>query len=180
MNSRRKKILTLGSIAALLVCAILLFGQATFYNTDQVMNKVLITATNALRVDNSGSTQPTRENPSTNIVVAKSAANTAVTATLPAAGAGLYHYVTGIEVIRSCSAAITGSATLDITTTNLPGSLTWTVGNACAVGSTNADVRLAYPAPVKSSSANTASTVVCPAIGAAGICAIVVYYYTGT
>ncbi len=113
-------------------------------------------------------------------VTAVSAANVAVTATLPAAGANLFHYITAIRIVRTCTTAITGSAALTVTTTNLPGSLAWTMGNACAVGSTNNDVVEVFEQPLKSSAANTASTIVCPAIGATGLCRVNVYYYTGT
>ena len=110
-------------------------------------------------------------------VTGLSAANTAVTATLPAV-VGQFHYITSVFVHRTCTAAITGSANLNITTTNLPGAIAWSMGNACAVGSTTTAVQSSYPVPIKSSAANTASTVVCPAVGAAGLCRITVTYYT--
>ncbi|MGH8865356.1 MAG: hypothetical protein ACREVZ_12045 [Burkholderiales bacterium] len=115
---------------------------------------------------------------STLAVTALSAANTAVTATLPAAGAGLFHYINSITVTRTCTAAIVGNAALAVTTTNLPGAIAWTTGNACAVGSTNRDIAEVYESPLKSSAANTATTIVCPAIGAAGLCRITTTYYT--
>jgi hypothetical protein len=109
-------------------------------------------------------------------VTALSAANTAVTATLPSV-AGQFHYLTSIHVTRTCTAALTGSAALAITSTNLPGSITWTAGNACAVGSTNNDLVLDLTSPLKSSAAGTATTIVCPAAGAAVLCRITVLYY---
>lgn len=110
-------------------------------------------------------------------VTALSAANTAVTATLPAV-VGQFHYIVSLQVTRTCTTAITGSAVLAITTTNLPGTPAWTAGNACLIGSTNKDVDISFSLPIKSSAVNTASTVVCPAIGAAGLCRITVTYYT--
>jgi hypothetical protein len=124
-------------------------------------------------------------NPSTNTVslpsstlavTALSAANSAVTATIPAV-AGQFHYITSIHVTRTCTAALTGSAALAITTTNLPGSLTYTSGNACAVGSTNNDLALDMDFPLKSSAVNTNTTIVCPAAGAAVLCRISVLYF---
>lgn len=115
---------------------------------------------------------------STLAVTALSGANAIVTATLPAV-AGQFHYITSIQVQRTCTTAIVGTAALAITTTNLPGSLAWTAGNACAVGSTNNDVVLTPTTPLKSSTVNTATTIVCPAIGAAGLCRVTVLYYTG-
>lgn len=109
-------------------------------------------------------------------VTAISAANAAVTATLPAVAAQ-FHYITSIHVTRTCTAALAGSAALAITTTNLPGSLAYTSGNACAVGSTNNDVVLDLTAALKSSVVNTATTIVCPAAGAAVVCRISVLYF---
>ena len=62
--------------------------------------------------------------PSTLAVTALSSAATAVTATLPSVS-GQFHYLTAIQIVRTCTAAVTGSALLAITTTNLPGSLAW-------------------------------------------------------
>lgn len=115
--------------------------------------------------------------PSTLAVTTLSAANTSTTATLPAV-AGQFHYITSIQVQRTCTAALTGTAALAITTTNLPGSLAWTAGNACAVGSTNNDVVLVPTSPLKSSVVNTATTIVCPAAGAAVVCRVTVLYYS--
>lgn len=122
--------------------------------------------------------QPTVHAPSNLAVTALSATNAAVTATLPAV-AGQFHYITAIIVTRSCATALTGSAILAITTTNLPGSLAFTAGNACAVGTTNNDVVWMLSAPLQSSVVNTATTVVCPAAGAAVVCRITVVYFTG-
>ena len=66
--------------------------------------------------------------PSTLAVTSLSAANTSTTATLPLV-AGQFHYITALQVTRTCTAALTGSAALAITTTNLPGSLAFTAGN---------------------------------------------------
>ncbi len=114
--------------------------------------------------------------PATLAVTALSSANTSVTATLPSV-TGQFHYITSIVVTRTCTSALVGSAALAITTTNLPGSLAWTAGNACAIGSTNVDLNLNFSSPLKSSAITTATTVVCPAAGAAVVCRIVVLYY---
>lgn len=118
---------------------------------------------------------------STNLCISSTAAaNTALTVTLPAAGAGLFHYITGIEITRNATAALLGSATLVITTTNLPGARAWSVGNAMALGGTQIDVNIARPGPIKSSVANTATTIVMPAPGAAVLWRCNVDYYVGT
>lgn len=110
-------------------------------------------------------------------ITALSGANAAVTATLPAV-ASQFHYITSLRIMRTCTAAITGTAALAVTTTNLPGTMAWTTGNACAVGSTNEVLSHDFASPVRSSVVNTNTTIVCPALGAAGICRITVHYYT--
>ena len=106
------------------------------------------------------------------------AANTACTLTIPAAGTGLFHYITSIVIQRTATAALAGSATLVITTTNLPGSMAFSVGNAMVAGGTQNDVNLSFAGnPLKSSVANTPTTVVCPAPGAAVLWRITVTYF---
>ena len=115
--------------------------------------------------------------PATLAITALSTANTSVTATLPAV-AGQFHYIVSLHVTRTCTTALAGTAALAITTTNLPGSLAYTAGNACLVGTTNNDVVLDLHHPLKSSTVNTATTVVCPAAGAAVVCRVSVIYFT--
>jgi hypothetical protein len=111
-------------------------------------------------------------------VSAVSLANTALTATLPAAGTGLFHHITRIEITRVATAALAGNAALTATTTNLPGSLAWSFGNAMTAGGQSKDVDADFTAPLKSSVANTATTIVLPAAGAAVIWRVNVFYYT--
>lgn len=117
--------------------------------------------------------------PTTLWVTATAAANTAATATLAAGGAGLFHYITSINCMRNATAALAGTATLIITTTNLTGSPAWSVGNAMAAGGTQRDVEYVFHNPLKSTTANTATTVVMPAAGAAVLNRINVGYYVG-
>jgi hypothetical protein len=112
-------------------------------------------------------------------VTATAAANTIATATLPAAGAGLFHYITSINLMRNATAALAGTATLIHTTTNLPGNPAWSVGNAMVAGGTQTDLSQAFPNPLKSSVANTNTTIVMPAAGAAVLNRINVGYYVG-
>lgn len=137
---------------------------------------LLLALASGMRADLSPSANIAPTPVSTLAVTALSSANTTVTATLPAV-AGQFHYITGISITRTCTAAITGSAVLAVTTTNLPGSLAFTSGNACAIGSTNVDIQMAFPSPLKSSAVNTATTVVAPAAGATGVYRINVFYY---
>lgn len=107
-----------------------------------------------------------------------SVANTALTITLPAGGAGIFHYITHIRIARISTAALAGSAVLTFTSTNLNGK-TWATGNAAAAGVTNNDVDQMHTVPIKSQVANTATTIVAPACGAAVLSRIEVDYYTG-
>ena len=112
-------------------------------------------------------------------VQATAAANTAATATLPAAGVGMFHYITHIDITRNATALLAGTATIIHTTTNLPGSPAWSVGNAMAAGGTALDVVYEPTTPLKSSVANTATTVVAAAAGLAVLGNVNVSYYVG-
>lgn len=90
----------------------------------------------------------------------------ATTLTIAAPGAGLNVYVMGIEIILVNTAArATAAATLiTVTSTNLNGNPSWVYGSpVTAVGSSDRTVQLAMPAPIKSTAANTAVTLVAPA-----------------
>jgi len=117
--------------------------------------------------------------PATLHVTATAAANTAATATLPAAGVGLFHYITSIQIARNATAALAGTATIIHTSTNLPGTPAWSVGNAMAAGGTQTDVVYEPTTPLKSLVANTATTVVAAAGGLAVLGRVNVSYYVG-
>lgn len=112
-------------------------------------------------------------------VTVTAAANTGATVTLPAAGAGLFHYITSIQLYRNATGAVTGNATLVITSTNLPGNPAWSVGNAMIAGGTQADLVYEPNNPLKSSVANTATTIVMPAPGLLCLYRGNVSYYVG-
>jgi len=105
--------------------------------------------------------------PATLHVTVTAAANTAATITLPAAGPGLFHYITYLNCRRNATAALAGTATLIITSTNLPGNPAWSSGNAMIAGGTAEDIDMQPSQPLKSLVANTATTIVMPAAGAA-------------
>lgn len=117
--------------------------------------------------------------PSSLAVTVTAAANTGATLTIPAGGAGLFHYIAAIEITRNATAALAGTATLVITTTNLPGTLAWSVGNAMAAGGTQIDVSRDFSCPLKSTAANTNTTIVMPVPGAAVLWRANAYYYLG-
>jgi hypothetical protein len=117
--------------------------------------------------------------PATLHVTVTAAAAAAATITLPAAGAGMFHYITYLECKRNATAALAGTATLIVTSTNLPGTPAWSNGNAMVAGGDHVDVFINGSNPLKSLVANTATTIVMPAAGAAvlnrGNCS----YYVG-
>ncbi len=98
------------------------------------------------------------------LATAVGASGAAVTLTIAAPGAGLRHYLTYLRVSRYASALLTAAGTpITITTTNIPGSLAFTVETEAAaqgVRTTVVDENFAYP--VATSAQNTATTIVCP------------------
>jgi hypothetical protein len=106
-------------------------------------------------------------------------ANATTTITLPAAGVGLFHYITSLSWHRHSTAALVGTGAFNITTTNLPGTMKWRVGNAIAVGEHKRDVELTPATPVKSLVANTNTTIVAAAAGAAVLTTGLCTYYVG-
>lgn len=110
-------------------------------------------------------------------ITATGTAGASVTATLPAAGAGVFHYIEFLEITAYSTAARTGSATpIVVTSTNLPGNSAWTFATAAAIGST--DRYLVQPThPIRCSAANTATTIVCPATSSV-IWRVNIHYWT--
>jgi hypothetical protein len=119
-----------------------------------------------------------RHRANVNAAFGTGAANTALTVTLNAAGTGLFHYITRIRIIRVATAALAGGAILTITTTNFVGARQWRVGNNMIAGGTQLDVDEDWVYPLRSSVSNTATTIVCPAAGAAVSWDVVVDYFT--
>jgi hypothetical protein len=88
----------------------------------------------------------------------------AVTLTLGAPGAGLFHFITRLIVQRHTSALLTAAATpLLVTTTNLPGSRVLSFPADAAPQGQVATEIIESSAPLKSSAANTATTIIMPA-----------------
>jgi hypothetical protein len=106
------------------------------------------------------------------------AANANAVLTLPAPGAGMFHYITSISWYRHCTAALVGTGAFSITSTNL-GALRWRIGNAIAVGENKIDVSFVPGTPLKSAVANTASTITASAAGAAVLTTGYCTYYVG-
>jgi hypothetical protein len=96
-------------------------------------------------------------------VTATAAVNTGVTLTLPAPAAGLFHIITRIEITRFfATAGLAGAAPTVVTSTNLPGTMAWSFPTAGILGS-SVQIIAEPGQPLKSSTAATATTIVCPA-----------------
>lgn len=93
------------------------------------------------------------------------AAGSQATVTINACGAGLYFYITAVESTYSAIAA--PAATLMATTsTNIPGSFGFSQPMQAAVGDNSR--MMSFPVPLKTTTANTATTLV----GNAGVASI--------
>lgn len=111
-------------------------------------------------------------------VTVQGAANAITTLTIAASGAGLFHKITYIHIARTATAALAGGANLQVTTTNIVGlANAWRTGNLMVAGGTEILVDQTFPSPIRSQTANTPTTIVCPAAGAAVHWTIVVGYY---
>ncbi len=154
------------SIAADNVGGVLYQRMKNVWGADGVANDV--SATNPM---------PTTGTPATLHVTATATSGTTITNTLPAAGAGLFHYITAIDIELYSAAARTGSATpWLVTSTNLPGSPVWNFPTAGAIGTIDR-LLLPFDSPLRSSVANTATTFVAPA-ATGGIWRLNISYFT--
>lgn len=124
--------------------------------------------------DQSGTLDPIQA--STLMVTGTAATAAGVTVSLPAI-AGQFHYITSIEVVLyNAAARTTGVTPVTMTTTNLPGSPAFTYPSAGAIGTVDRHIK-EFAIPLKSSTVNTATTLVAPATTSV-LWRINVSYYT--
>ena len=97
------------------------------------------------------------------IGTAVGASGAAVTLTLASPGAGLRHYLTYLAINRFAAAVLTAAAApVTVTTTNLPGSLAFSIpADAAALGTLDR-WREDFAYPIASSAQGTATTIVAP------------------
>lgn len=146
--------------------------------TGLAKDTTLTSGSQKTQVTNFPASQVVEHKPNTLTVSQTAAAGAAVTATLPAPGAGLFHYITSIQIVKYAVAAITGTATpVVVTTTNFPTAVAFTFPTAQTIGSI-VEQKMEPTAAIRSLNANTATTIVCPAV-ANTIWRINVLYYTG-
>lgn len=92
------------------------------------------------------------------------AVSTAITLTIPAAGVGLYNYLTGLRISKFNTALLTAAAApVIVTTTGIIGTPSFSFpADASAQGTIFLNT-FEFTNPVKGTATNTALTVVCPA-----------------
>jgi hypothetical protein len=116
-----------------------------------------LTASNAL-LDDSLSRQITPV-----IATATGAAAAAVTLSLAAPGTGLRHYLTYLRIMRFASTLLTAGATpVLVTTTNIPGSLVFSMPADAAAQGTIFAYQEDFNYPIAASAQATATTIVAP------------------
>lgn len=107
----------------------------------------------------------------------QSATGGSLVITLPAAGAGLYHYISWLSIVAYATAATAGAATpVTVTQTNLTGGAgVFTIPTAIPIGELR-EVRVEPARALRSNAANTNTVITCPATTSI-IWRVVVYYY---
>ena len=110
---------------------------------------------------------------------ASAAINLGLTATLPAGGAGLFHYITRIRISKYCGAALTPAAAPSVvTSTNIPSTPSFDFKTLGSQGDSEV-IDLDFTGnPLKVLVANTNTTIVAPALAGA-IWKIQAFYYLG-
>jgi hypothetical protein len=117
--------------------------------------------------------------PTTASITATAALSATLTNTVPAAGAGLFHYITRIRISKYCGATLTPAATPTIvTTTNLATTPSFDFKTLGAQGDSEVLDLFFTGNPLKSTTANTATTFVCPVLTGA-LWKVSVFYYVG-
>lgn len=88
----------------------------------------------------------------------------AATLTLASPGAGLRHYLTYVSIQRTAAALLTaGTTPVNVTTTNLPGTLVFRFPADAAAQGTMFAIREDFAFPLAAVAQGTATTIVCPA-----------------
>lgn len=107
------------------------------------------------------------------------AAGVAATLTLPAAGIGLFHYITRLVIQRHAAALLVAAATpVIVTSTNLAGAMAFSTPADAAPAGSVYNEPIAIDQPMRSSAANTATTIVAPIV-TNGIWRISANWYNG-
>lgn len=97
------------------------------------------------------------------MVSATGAAAAAVTLTIPSAGAGLYNYLTMLQIVKFSTTTLTAAATpVLVTSTGIIGTPTFSFPADVSAQGIAVEQRFDFPKPVKGTATATAMTIVCP------------------
>jgi len=91
--------------------------------------------------------------------------NTAATLTLTTFGPGLSVRLTRLHIYRVATLAVTATALLTISTTNLPSALQWDVANGVSAFSKTLDIDLSFPEGIVAALPETDVVITLPAPG---------------
>lgn len=98
------------------------------------------------------------------MISATGAAGAAVTLTIPAAGVGLYNYLTGLSILKFNTALLTAAAApVVVTTTGIIGTPSFSFNADAAAQGTSQEQQVPITKPIKGTATNTTMTIVCPA-----------------
>lgn len=98
------------------------------------------------------------------MATATGAAAAAVTLTIPSAGAGLYNYLTMLQIVKFSTTTLTaGSTPVLVTTTGIIGTPTFSFPADVSAQGLAVEQKFEFQKPVKGTAAATTMTVVCPA-----------------
>lgn len=106
---------------------------------------------------------PSDGQPATTSVSATAVSGTGVTLTIPAGPAGLFNYLTYLEVVQVATLTAVGVTTVVCTTTGITGTPSITLGSNYVIGAIAGRADYTFSPALKGSAAATAITVVCPA-----------------
>lgn len=97
------------------------------------------------------------------MVSATGAAAAGVTLTIPSAGAGLFNYLTALQITRFAAAVLTPAATpVLVTTTGIIGTPTFSFPADAAAQGTVSTQQFDFSKPIKGTATATTMTIVCP------------------
>ena len=117
--------------------------------------------------------------PTTASVTTTAASGAALTLSVPTPGIGLFHYITKIVINKYCAATLTaGAAPIIVNTTNIATTPSIDFKTLGSIGDSER-IELDFTGnPLKSTTANTATTIVCPVV-AGVLWKVSVFYYVG-
>ncbi len=113
---------------------------------------------------NAQGVQKSEAPPVTNLITGTAAAGSGVTLTLPAPGANRFIHITRVRITKFAAALLVAAAApVTMTTTNIPSTPTFDFSAREEAQGTMQTLDIQFANPMRSTTANTAVTFVCPA-----------------